>query len=64
MTITGIFLPEPYTGYRAMRAGLLTSTYLHVQRVVQDKNSYADLQASCLLDEEVEVCGVGCGVWG
>ncbi len=55
VTISGIFLPEPYTGYRAMRAGLLTSTYLRVQRVVQDKTSYADLQASCVLDDEVEV---------
>lgn len=29
--LAGIFLPEPYTGFRAMRAGLLTSTYLEVR---------------------------------
>lgn len=55
VTVSGIFLPEPYTGYRALRAGLLTSTYLHVQRVLQDKVTYAELQATCALDEEVEV---------
>ena len=30
VSISGIFLPTPYTGFRAMRAGLLTSTYLQV----------------------------------
>jgi len=39
--LAGIFLPEPYTGFRAMRAGLLTSTYLEVQAVTQVKTSYA-----------------------
>lgn len=27
-TITGVFMPEPYTGLRAMRAGLVTNVYL------------------------------------
>ena len=30
VTIAGIFLPLPYTGFKAMRAGLLTNTYLLV----------------------------------
>ena len=30
VSIAGIFLPQPYTGFKAMRAGLLTSTYLQV----------------------------------
>ena len=28
--MTGIFLPEPVQGFRAMRAGLLTTTYILV----------------------------------
>lgn len=30
VSVAGIFLPQPYTGFKAMRAGLLTSTYLQV----------------------------------
>ncbi|KAJ9507934.1 hypothetical protein QJQ45_021173 [Haematococcus lacustris] len=39
--LSGIFLPEPYTGFRAMRAGLLTSTYIEVMEIKQIKTSYA-----------------------
>lgn len=32
VTLSGIFLPEPYTGQRAMlRASLLTATYMEVR---------------------------------
>lgn len=42
VSISGVFLPEPYTGYRAMKAGLLTSTYLDAMGVVQLKQSYQE----------------------
>ena len=35
----GIFLPTPYTGFKAIRAGLLTDTYLEAQYVMQHKNA-------------------------
>ena len=35
--ISGIFLPKPYTGFRAMRAGLVTNTYLEAQAITQFK---------------------------
>ncbi|EAU34895.1 DNA replication licensing factor mcm7 [Aspergillus terreus NIH2624] len=38
--IAGIFLPTPYTGFRAIRAGLLTDTYLEAQHITQHKKSY------------------------
>ncbi|KAH0541898.1 hypothetical protein FGG08_003618 [Glutinoglossum americanum] len=41
--ITGIFLPTPYTGFKAIRAGLLTDTYLEAQYVHQHKKAYDDL---------------------
>ena len=42
VSIAGVFLPEPYTGYRAIRAGLLTSTYLDAMVVHQLKQSYQE----------------------
>ena len=42
--ISGIFLPTPYTGFKAMRAGLLTDTYLEAHHVVQHKKAYEDME--------------------
>ena len=39
----GIFLPIPYTGFQAIRAGLLTDTYLEVHHIHQLKKQYADM---------------------
>lgn len=41
--IGGIFLPTPYTGFRAIRAGLLTDTYLEAQHITQHKKSYNEI---------------------
>ncbi|KAI9843197.1 MAG: Mcm2-7 hexameric complex component [Sclerophora amabilis] len=41
--VGGIFLPTPYTGFKAIRAGLLTDTYLEAQHVRQHKKAYDDL---------------------
>ena len=41
--IGGIFLPTPYTGFRAMRAGLLTDTYLEAQFISQHKKAYSEM---------------------
>jgi len=41
--IAGIFLPTPYTGFKAMRAGLLTDTYVEAQYVHQHKKAYDDI---------------------
>ena len=40
VSISGVFLPEPYHGFRAIKAGLLTSTYLDAMGVTQLKQSY------------------------
>lgn len=40
----GIFLPIPYTGFQAVRAGLLTDTYLEVHYVNQLKKQYSDME--------------------
>lgn len=41
--IAGIFLPTPYTGFKAIKAGLLTDTYLEVQYVHQHKKGYESM---------------------
>ncbi|WIA16663.1 hypothetical protein OEZ85_013326 [Tetradesmus obliquus] len=48
--IGGIFLPEPFTGWKALKAGLLASTYLEVQEVQQLKETYDEALVS---DEDV-----------
>jgi DNA replication licensing factor MCM7 len=41
--IAGIFLPTPYSGFQAIRAGLLTDTYLEAQYVRQHKKAYDNM---------------------
>lgn len=43
MDLAGIFLPLPYTGFKALRAGLLTDTYLEAQHVHLHKKAYDDI---------------------
>ncbi|KAJ7578377.1 MCM2/3/5 family-domain-containing protein [Mycena floridula] len=42
----GIFLPIPYTGFQAIRAGLLTDTYLEVHQVQQMKKQYSEMEVT------------------
>jgi DNA replication licensing factor MCM7 len=42
VVVTGVFLPEPFTGWKALRAGLLTSTHVEVMACEHGKASYAD----------------------
>jgi len=41
--VAGIFLPIPYTGFKAIKAGLLTDTYLEAQNVRQHKKAYGNM---------------------
>lgn len=40
--LSGIFLPIPYTGFRAMRAGLVADTYLEAMSVTHYKKKYSE----------------------
>lgn len=40
VTIDGIFLPQRYDGFKAMKAGLITDTYLFANRIEVHKKSY------------------------
>jgi DNA replication licensing factor MCM7 len=52
--IAGIFLPTPYTGFKAIRAGLLTDTYLEAQHVTQHKKAYEDLTIDSKVFRRIE----------
>ncbi|KAF7728327.1 Mcm2-7 hexameric complex component [Apophysomyces ossiformis] len=49
--VSGIFLPMPYTGFRALRAGLLTDTYMEAHYVQRLKKQYDEIE---LTDEDRE----------
>ena len=40
ITVTGVFLPTPHTGYRAIRAGLTADVYVEVFHLVAAKRAY------------------------
>jgi DNA replication licensing factor MCM7 len=46
VTISGIFLPQPYTGFKAMKNGHLADTYLDATHVAQMRKSYAEQHIS------------------
>ncbi|KAG8970863.1 Mcm2-7 hexameric complex component [Tulasnella sp. 419] len=49
----GIYLPTPYTGYQAIRAGLLTDTYIEVHHVHQVKKQYTEMQMTPEIEEAI-----------
>ncbi|KAG7092770.1 hypothetical protein E1B28_009093 [Marasmius oreades] len=50
----GIFLPIPYTGFQAIRAGLLTDTYLEAHHIHQVKKQYSELTLTPEMDLIIE----------
>lgn len=52
--LSGIFLPTPYTGFQAVRAGLLTDTYLDVHHVDQLKKQYTEMQITSEAQSAIE----------
>ncbi|ORE02088.1 MCM-domain-containing protein [Rhizopus microsporus var. microsporus] len=52
--VSGIYLPMPYTGFRAIRAGLLTDTYMDVQHVHRLKKQYDEIEMTSEDIEKVE----------
>ncbi|KAG0265625.1 Mcm2-7 hexameric complex component [Actinomortierella ambigua] len=54
VTVSGIYVPMPYTGFQAMRAGLLTDTYLECHHVMQSKKQYTDMTITADMQERLE----------
>ncbi|KAI7748446.1 hypothetical protein M8C21_007604 [Ambrosia artemisiifolia] len=51
--LSGIFLPIPYTGFRAMRAGLVADTYLEAMSISHFKKKYEEYELKG--DEEEQI---------
>ena len=39
MTVTGVHMPTPYSGFRGMRAGLIHDTYVEVFNIHKEKKT-------------------------
>lgn len=52
--VTGIFLPIPYTGFKALRAGLITDTYLEAHHVRQLKKQYSQMEMTPEIEARIE----------
>ncbi|KAJ1956846.1 DNA replication licensing factor MCM7, partial [Linderina pennispora] len=49
--ISGVFLPQPYTGFRALRAGLLADTLLEAHHVRPLKRQYDQLASEATAEQ-------------
>lgn len=52
--VAGIFLPTPYTGFKAMRAGLLTDTYIEAHHITQHKKAYDEMEIDPLMIRRIK----------
>ncbi|KAI0723867.1 MCM-domain-containing protein [Cerioporus squamosus] len=50
----GIFLPIPYTGFQAIRAGLLTDTFLEAHYIHQLKKQYSAMEITPEISEQID----------
>ena len=42
ITLTGIYMPAPFQGYKALKAGLTQDTYLDAMNIVREKQNYSE----------------------
>ncbi|RDA90363.1 hypothetical protein CP533_3366 [Ophiocordyceps camponoti-saundersi (nom. inval.)] len=52
--MAGIFLPIPYTGFKAIKAGLLTDTYLEAHHIHQHKKAYSEMMVDPRLVRRID----------
>jgi DNA replication licensing factor MCM7 len=52
--LSGIFLPMPYTGFQAIRAGLLTDTYLEAHHIHQLKKQYTEMEITPQIQNAID----------
>ncbi|KAJ2220562.1 DNA replication licensing factor MCM7, partial [Coemansia sp. RSA 520] len=59
--VAGVFVPQPYTGMRALRAGLLADTLLEAHHVRPLKRRYDELAATAPADMHLRLAALGRG---
>lgn len=54
VSIAGVFLPVRYSGFRAMKAGLIADTFLQAQHVFRHKKGYDEMEVSASMEAAVD----------
>lgn len=54
VTVTGIHMPTPYSGFKGMRAGLIHDTYIECSNIHKEKKSYKEYAIPEHLEREIE----------
>ncbi|KAI8452419.1 minichromosome maintenance protein 7 [Phakopsora pachyrhizi] len=54
VNVTGVFIPTPYQGFRGIKAGLLTDTYLECHHISQLRKSYESLDITPAIINEIQ----------
>lgn len=54
VTVCGVFLPKRYTGFKGMKAGLISDTYLEASDVVRQKENYANIVSDSAMDARID----------
>ncbi|KTW32038.1 DNA replication licensing factor MCM7 [Pneumocystis jirovecii RU7] len=63
LDVSGIFLPTPFVGFKAIRAGLLTDTYLECQYVNKLKKQYDIIENTPEMIKQIEKLSVSSNVY-
>jgi len=61
--LSGIYLPTPYTGYKAIKAGLTADTFLEATSVRRAKERYQDFHISPEQRAQIEECATEPGTY-
>jgi DNA replication licensing factor MCM7 len=62
--ISGIFLPIPYTGFKAVRAGLLTDTLLEAQHIEKKIKQYSAIESTAEIEAKINRLRDGDDLYG
>lgn len=62
-TVHGIYLPTPFTGFRAIKAGLTTETYIQVTQLISSKKSFKDTVIGDEMNDEITVKSQESGIF-
>ncbi|KAJ8324371.1 DNA replication licensing factor MCM7 [Batrachochytrium dendrobatidis] len=61
--ISGVVMPIPFTGFRALRAGLITDTYLDAHHIEHAKQQYTDMLPTTALNAQLQELTNGASVY-
>lgn len=64
IVIGGVYVPTPYTGFRAMTAGLIADTYFEAHTFEKLKKSFEDTEIDAAMQEQVQEAAVDPHIFG